>query len=126
MPAVRLDLGKKVESDRMAEVRRIKKDDVVGASSWDVVEELLGQVAVRVDDRESSTLDDVLDDEIAEQRTLAGSRFPDHVEVLEPIALPNTKRPPQGAAGVCLAKRAGGVRSSLENPIQRNAYRRFP
>src|SRR5258706_16162762 len=58
---------------------------MIGAPRRDVVEQVLGEVAVRVDDAHALTGLDVLKDEVSEQRGFARARLADHVEVLAAI-----------------------------------------
>src|ERR1039458_988166 len=82
MAAVRVDVRQHVQPDGEFEIARIEIYEVVGVPGWNVVQELLGQVAVGVDDANAVTKGDMLDDQVAQERGLAGPGFSDDVDVL--------------------------------------------
>ncbi len=92
MPVIRCDIGEQVKPDGKFNVARIEIYQVVGTLRRNVMQQLLGQVAVRVNQSDAMTKLDVLQNEIAEQRRLSRTRFPDDVYVLPLVAGRYAKR----------------------------------
>jgi hypothetical protein len=55
---------------------------MIGAMWWNMVQQLLRQVSVRVDQSHAMSQGDVLHDHVAQQRRFAGTRLSDDVDVL--------------------------------------------
>src|SRR5438067_1571393 len=56
-----------------------------------MIEKIVGEIAVRVDDPDTVTAVDVLEDEIAQERGLPGPGFADAVDVLPSIGTTKTE-----------------------------------
>jgi hypothetical protein len=65
VPPLRRHILQEIEADRMLQVSRIEKDYVVGTRRRDMIEEIVTEIAVRVDDADACTSVNVLEDEIA-------------------------------------------------------------
>ena len=78
-------VGEDVEADRISEVGGVEVADVIDARAGDVVEEALGEVAVRVEEGDALAGGDVLQDQVLEEGRLAGAGLADRVEVLPAI-----------------------------------------
>ena len=77
--------GQEIQTDGMLQVRRIEVNQIVGAPGRNVVQEFIGQIAVRIDEPDPVTGGDLLDDQIAEQCAFADTGFAKGVKVL-PLA----------------------------------------
>ncbi len=70
-----------IEADRPFEIGGVDVDKIVGAGARDVRKCGLGEIAVRVKQREPLAGNQVLADEIGEERALAGAGLADDVGV---------------------------------------------
>jgi hypothetical protein len=61
----------KIEADRVIPIGRIEIDDIVGTPGRNMVKEVLGKIAMRIDDADPAAGLEVLDDEILQERGLA-------------------------------------------------------
>ncbi len=75
------DLGRGIEADRILGLAGVEVAHVVDARARDGVENVLGKVAVRVDDRNALPREDVAHGEIEEERAFARAGFSDDVDV---------------------------------------------
>jgi hypothetical protein len=82
MPGIRRHIADYVQSDGEFKVARIEIHQMVGTVPGNVVQQFLGKVAVRVNQANAMSKGDVLQNQIAKQRRLAGAGFADDVEVL--------------------------------------------
>ena len=82
MPVIWLHTTDDIQSDGEFKVARIEIHQMVGTLRRNVVQQFLGQIAVRVNDANAMSKCDVLQNQIAEQGRLAGACFADDVEVL--------------------------------------------
>ncbi len=64
------------------EVARIEIYQMIGPPGRNVVQQFLGQIAVGVNDPDSMSKGDVLDDQVPQEGGLAGTGFSDDVDVL--------------------------------------------
>lgn len=85
-------LGEQIEPDGVIEVARVKIDRLLGPLRRDVQEQILRQIAMRVDETDAVALLDELEDEIAQQRGLPGTRLADDVGVVAGISQVEAKR----------------------------------
>lgn len=99
-PAVWLDAGDRIEADREGEVGRVEVDDVVGAPSRHAVGHRLGEITVRIEQREAVPSGEVGHHEIEEQRRLAGAGLADEIDVAAAIGVTEAR----GAAARCDAQ----------------------
>src|ERR1017187_5685316 len=76
------DIRKHIQSDGKFNITRIEIYQVISARGRNVVQQFLGQIAVRVNDAHSMTESNVLDDQIPQERRLAGAGFSDDVDVV--------------------------------------------
>jgi len=79
------DVGEKIEADGEVEVAGIEIHKIVGAPRRDAVEQLLGEIAVRIDQPDTVPGGKMLHDEITQQRRFSRTRFADEVEMLTAI-----------------------------------------
>jgi len=79
------DLLEQVEPDRPIEVGNVEIYDAVDPPPGDIAKKGLGHVSVRIDHREAVPVLDVLDRKVLQKRRLAGTRFPDDVDVVAAI-----------------------------------------
>ncbi len=66
MAAIRRHIGENVEPNWKLQITRVEVHEMVGAVRGNVVEDLFGKVAVGIDESDTMSEDDVLDDEVAE------------------------------------------------------------
>jgi len=74
-----------VETDREFELCRVEIDHVVGSRCWNVFQEFMGQVAVRIDDAYAFAVHDVLENQIPEQGCFSGSHLAEHIDMLSAV-----------------------------------------
>ena len=82
MPIIRRHIADYIQSDGEFKVAGIEIHQMVGAARGNVVQQFLGQIAVRVNDANAMSKGDVLQNQVSEQRRFAGASFADDVEVL--------------------------------------------
>lgn len=85
-------LGEQIEPDGVIKVSRVEIDSLLGPHGRDVIEQFLRQITMRVDETDAVALLDELEDEIAQERRLPGTRFSDDVGVVAGIAQLKTER----------------------------------
>lgn len=93
---------KEVHADPPLEVAGVPVDDLARPSGRDHVEDLLGQVAMGIEEPHAAAGIEILEDEIPEKGALAESCLPDDVEVARPIFgcekhKPGVQGSPEGA-----------------------------
>ena len=88
----RRGLGEQIEPDGVIEVARMKIDRLLGSLRRDVQQQILREIAMRVDEADAMALLDELEDQIAQERGLPGTRFADDVGVVAGIAQLKTER----------------------------------
>ena len=71
----------------------VEHDDIVGSLGWHQVDDGVRQIAVNVEDGESSPRLHIRMDEIRQQRRFAGSGCPDDIEVASPCFLVDADKP---------------------------------
>jgi len=91
--AIRWDIREHVQSDGKLKITGIEICQVVGSVWWNVVQQFFGQIAVGINDTDSMSERDVLNDEIPQESRLAGPSFSDDVNVLTLINGRYAKRP---------------------------------
>jgi len=124
---------KRFTPDRELEVGGIEEDDVVDPVGWDEVEERLGQIAVRVDQREAAPVRDVLDRHVLQQRRLARSGLPEDRDMMptvrrldaEYLLLPAVRGPSQVRDGlwICVASHTSPDSEPRAERLRRGARR---
>jgi hypothetical protein len=82
VPVIRRHIGQYVQSNGKLEVPRVEIYQVIGPPGRDVVQQFLGQITVGVNDAYAVPKSDVLDDQVPQERSLAGTCFADDVYVL--------------------------------------------
>ena len=92
MSAVRWHIPKHVDPDREVEVSGVEIHQVVGTIRRDVSEDLLGEIAVRVDESDAVAKVNVLKKQIPQQRRFARAGLPDDVDMLALVSRGNAKR----------------------------------
>ena len=92
VPVILGDVRKQVQPDGELEVAGVEVAEVVGAGRQDVVQEVFGQVPVRVNHAHPIASGDVLDDEVLEEGRLAHAGLADHIHVLAGILPAKAKR----------------------------------
>ena len=101
MTVVGWNIGKEVQADGEVQVARIEIDEMVCAPGRDVVEKIFGEVAMGIDQADAVASGDMLDDQVAEQGSLARTRLADDIDVVTAIGRGKTKN--GGAATPVLA-----------------------
>ena len=91
MPVIRRHIADDVQSDGEFQVARIEIHQMIRPLRRDVVQQFLGQVAVRVNDANAVSKGDVLQDQVPQQRRFAGAGFADDVDVLALVHGGNAK-----------------------------------
>ena len=81
-----------VQSDGEFKVARIEIHQMIRPLGRNVVQQFLGQVAVRVNDADAMSKRDVLQNQIPQQGRFAGAGFADDVDVLPLVHGGNAKR----------------------------------
>jgi len=89
--AVWFNVCQKIEADRVLAVGGVENHQVVGPAWRDVRQDALHQVAVRVDDADAPTSQDVLEDQVVQQRGFAGAVLAENIEVLAAALLAQAK-----------------------------------
>lgn len=79
---VRRDVRQDVQADGELQVGRVEVHEVVGPLRRDVVQDLIREVAVRVDEADAVPEGDVLHDHVMQEGRLAAARLADDVDVL--------------------------------------------
>src|SRR4051812_18051370 len=74
-----------IESNRVVQVSRVKVNEIVGSSRWNMIEQFLGQITVGIDQADAVAGGDVLHDQIPEQRSFSRACFSDHINVVTAI-----------------------------------------
>ena len=92
MPLVLRHVRQQIEGDGEFQVRRIKINQMIGSPARDVIQQFLGQIAVRVNQADAMPQRDVLDDHVSQHRGLAGTGFADDINVLPQIRQGNAER----------------------------------
>ena len=82
MPLLRGGLGEQIQPVGEVAVARVEIDSLLRPDGRDVIEQLLRQIAMRVDEAHAVALQDELEDEIAQQRGLSRTRFADDISVV--------------------------------------------
>ena len=88
----RRGLGEQIEPDGVIEVARMKIDRLLGPLRRDVQQQILRQIAMRVDEADAVALLDELEDQVAQERGLPGARLADDVSVVAGISQVEAKR----------------------------------
>jgi len=70
-----------IEADRPLEVGRVEVDEVIRARAGNMRERSLGQVAMRIEQRQALAGDEVLPDQIEEEGAFAGAGLADDVKM---------------------------------------------
>ena len=71
MPLIGSNTGQGIQPDRVFTVSRIKVDEVVCSRRRDMVEQILGEVAMRIDQSDTIPCGDMLKDQIPEESAFA-------------------------------------------------------
>jgi hypothetical protein len=82
MLVIRRHIANDIQSNREFKVARIEIHQMVGTLGRNVVQQFFGQIAVGINQANTVSKGDVLQNQIAEQRRFAGPGFADDVEVL--------------------------------------------
>jgi len=82
MPVIRCYIGEQVKPDREVNVARIEIYQMVSALGRYVIQQFLGQIAVRVNQSNTMPKFDVLQNQIAQQSSLTRTGLSDDVDVL--------------------------------------------
>ena len=93
MAVVRLHIGKQIEADGEFEVAGVEIYQVICPSWRNMVQQLFGKVAVRVNEGDTVSLHDMLHKHIAEQCCFARSGFADDIYMVAMVGSRNAKRP---------------------------------
>jgi hypothetical protein len=83
---------KEIETNGVLRIAGVEIYDVVGAPAGDVVEDIEGEIAVGIDESDTSSSLQVLSNEIAEQSGFPSAGFSNDVDVLAPVACRNSNR----------------------------------
>ncbi len=92
MTVIRGDIRNQVESDREFQIARVEIHEMVGSMRGNVVQQVFGQITVRVYEPDAVSQDDMLQDQIAQKGGFSRPRFSDHVYVLALVDLGNAKK----------------------------------
>jgi len=84
-PEIGRDAGERIEADRSLDVGRVYVDEVLGAGFGNMRKHVFCKIAVRVEQCQALTGQEVLPDQVEKQSALAGAGLSDDVEV--PAAL---------------------------------------
>lgn len=85
-------LGEQIEPNGVIKVAGVEIHRLLRSGWWDVVEQFLRQISMRINEADSMPLLDELEDEVAQERRLPGTRFSDDVDVVAGIAQLKTER----------------------------------
>ena len=91
MPVIGCHIANHIQADGKLNVARIEIHQMIRPFRRDVIQQFLGQVAVRVYDADAVAEHDVLHDEISQQRRFAGTSLADDVDMLTLIHGGNAK-----------------------------------
>lgn len=92
MPFLRGGLSEQIQPDGEIAVAGVKIDGLLRPVGWDVVEQLLRQIAMRVDETNAMALQDELEDEIAQQSGLSRARLANDIGMVTRIRHLKTER----------------------------------
>ena len=79
---IRGHIGKQIEADGEVNITRIEIHHIIRSVRWNVVQQFLRQVSVRINQTNTMSKGDMLEDEIAQKRRFPGTRLSDDVYVL--------------------------------------------
>jgi hypothetical protein len=80
--AVRDDIREHIQANREFEVARVEIYQVIGPPRRNMVQQFFGQIAVGVNDPDPMSKGDVLDDQVSQERRLAGTGLSNDVNML--------------------------------------------
>ena len=83
---------KQVDADGIFVIRRVEIDEVFTALGWNGVQQVVCQIAVRVNHPHATTGGNVLNDQIAKEGRLARSRLADNIGMVPPIVRRESER----------------------------------
>ncbi len=86
-----VDILQHVESDGVLAIRRIEDDDVIGTVAGDIVEDVIGEITVRIDDRYAFARLDIGEDHVVEQGGFAHAGLTDDIDMPTTILRTDTK-----------------------------------
>src|SRR5581483_7232094 len=92
MPHVLGDRAEQIETDGVFRVGWIEIDDIVGTGWGNMIQQLFGEIAVRIDDADTFAGTNVLENQIAKQSRLAASGFAEAVHVVAAVSARKTER----------------------------------
>src|SRR5574341_877788 len=92
MPAILRHVEKDVEADGKFPVARVEIHHVIRAATGNVVQNVMGKVAVRVDHAHTLSIFDVLKNEIPEEGRFSRTRFAQNIEMVATVFPPNAQR----------------------------------
>jgi hypothetical protein len=92
MSVVLGNIGQKIESDGVFQISRIEITEVIGPSWGNVVQHFFGKVPMGINESNSMSQGDVLDDHVSEEGGLAGASFANDVDMLSLVHLGYAKR----------------------------------
>ena len=80
-------MPKRVEADGIIHIRRVEIKHIAGAVAWDAVDDLFGQIAMRVDQGDASPRMNVLQNSGFEKSRLPRPSLTNHVNVASSVFL---------------------------------------
>lgn len=92
MTALGRNIRQKVQADGELPVGGIEVGEVVGAVGREMVQQLIGEIAVGINEANAVPQGEVLEDQVPQQGGLAGTGLADEVEVLALVGGGNAKR----------------------------------
>ena len=91
MPLIRRGGAKQIEANRIFHVSRIEICHVLNTMAWHVIENVICQIAVRINDGDPVPGFNVLQNQIAEQGGFSRSTFADGVKVMTAVVVRKSK-----------------------------------
>lgn len=88
MPIVVRCSPEEIDPNWKFQVCRVEIYNVLNAMTRYVIKQIRSQIAVRINDANAMPGCYVLDDEVVQERRLAGSAFPDGVKMMPPVMRP--------------------------------------
>ncbi len=85
MPLIRRGASDQIKSNRIVQSGGIEVRHVLDTAARDEVEDVRGEVAMRINDANTVTCFNVLENQIAEQSCFARAGFPNGVEMMPPV-----------------------------------------
>ena len=93
MPVIRPNIRQQIQADGEFKVAGIEIDEMVGASRRNMIQQILGQITMRINQADTVTQRDVLQNEVPQQCRLSRTRLANQIKVLALVGRRNAEGP---------------------------------